>query len=220
MALRCAPRLRIFARAWILLSLAAPAPTAAQQRAVDLKGPQGPGNAVVSPDGAYGLFWGPLGLSIDDRHTHGQQFVMIVAAKLTATMAWSPDSAAFVVNHRVASDLEIAYLFDAKTLDQIDLGGRIAAADPELKRFIPEGANSPGSHFHAWRWLDAGHVLVEVQGHTVGQTVGNAVRPGECYGFRYSVSRTGEVRKLGGRAASLDSQVCESIENAFSESPQ
>jgi hypothetical protein len=92
---------------------------------------------VVSPDGAYGLFWGPLGLSIDDRHTHGQRFVMIVAVTLTATMAWSPDSAAFVVNHRVASDLEIAYLFDAKTLDEIDLGGRIAATDPELKRFIP-----------------------------------------------------------------------------------
>jgi hypothetical protein len=44
-----------------------------------------------------------------------------------------------VVNHRVARDLEIAYLFDAKTLDQIDLGGRIAAADPELGDLFPTG---------------------------------------------------------------------------------
>jgi hypothetical protein len=211
---------RIYARVWVLLGLATLASIAAQQRAVDLKGSQGPGNALVSPDGAHGLFWGPVGLWIDDRRTHGQRFVMIVAVTPTATMAWSPDSAAFVVNHRVASDLEIAYLFDAKTLDQIDLGGRIAAADPELTRFIPNGANSPGAHFHAGRWLDAGHVQVEVQGHTVGERVGNAVRSGECYGFRYSVSRMGRVRKLGGRAASLDSEVCGSIENGFLGLPQ
>jgi len=209
----CAARISICAWASILFGPAAYA--AAPQQAVAFKERPGPENAVVSPDGASGLF-----LWLHDGPTDGRRFVMILAVTQTATVAWSPDSSAFVVNHRVASDLEIACVFDLKTLDQIDLGGRIASADAELKRFIPDGANLPGSHFHARRWLDAAHVQVEVQGHTVGERIGNAVRPGECYGFRYSVSGTGGVRKLAGRAASLDSDVCGSIENGFSQSPE
>ncbi len=131
----------------------------------------------------------------------------------TLTVAWSPDSAAFIANHRAASDLELAYLYDVRTLNRLDLRGRILATDPEAARFVPGENAAPHSYFHAIRWLDARQVEVQLHGHTDGIREGNSVLPGECFDVRYRVSRDGVVQKLSQRVSPIsDKNGCDGIE--------
>ena len=129
----------------------------------------------------------------------------------TLSVAWAPDSAAFIANDRAFSDIETAYIYDVKTLNRVDLGGRVGAADPGVARFLPNGSNSPPSHFHAIRWMDSQHVEVQLNGHMDGAGNGTSVRPGDCFDLRYRVSRKGAVQQLSSRESSLDSKACDTI---------
>ena len=134
----------------------------------------------------------------------------------TLTLAWCPDSTAFIANDRVASDLEIAYIYDAKTLNRLDLRSRIVAADPGAIRFFEPGQVTAASvfgpnekvpttsHVHAIRWLDAQHVEVQFVGHTGGVLIGQSIEGGDCFELRYRVSRSGEVQRLSQRVVPID----------------
>jgi hypothetical protein len=61
----------------------------------------------------------------------------------TLTLAWSPDSAAFLADDRDVSDRELAHIYDVKTLRRLDLRKRILAADGGAARFVP--ASTPPS---------------------------------------------------------------------------
>jgi hypothetical protein len=187
------------------------AQVAGQDRSAGLKAPFGPANPLVSPDGAYALFGvqsivnAENALWLEDRRTHLRRLVFRATVQ-TLTLAWSPDSAAFFANDRAVSDVENAYIFDAKTLYRLDLAARItASAGPEAMRFLKD--RNDHSYFHAMRFIDARHVEVELYGHTVGS------RTGDCFNLRYKVSRDGEVQKLSERVASLSSKECEAIES-------
>jgi hypothetical protein len=189
---------------------------AGQQRSVSLKEPFGPENQLISPNGAYALFGiqSPVNkenaLWLEDLRTHERKMVFRVTVQ-TLTVAWSPDSAAFIANDRAVSDVENAYIFDVKTLDRLDLTARITAnAGPGAARFLKD--QNQHSYFHATRWLDARHVEVELYGHTDGIAKGTYVQSGDCFNLRYRVSRDGEVQKLSRRVASLDSQKCDAME--------
>jgi hypothetical protein len=202
----------------ILIAVGGVSQGAGQQQCAYLKLPYDPANALVSPDGTYALF-GPGGgrseLWLEDRRTHQRKMVFKVTLQ-TLTLAWSPDSTAFIANDRVASDLEIAYIYDAKTLNRLDLRSRIVAADPGAIRFFEPGqinaapAFGPNdkipttSHVHAIQWLDAQHVEVQLVGHTGGVSVGKTVVGGDCFALRYRVSRAGEVQKLSQRVVPID----------------
>jgi hypothetical protein len=183
-----------------------------------LKEPYGPQHALVSPNGAYALFGiqstvnAENALWLEDRRTHERRMVLAATVQ-TLTLAWSPDSAAFAVNDRALSDIENAYIFDAKTLERLDLAARItAAAGPEAARFLK--GRKDHSYFHVKRWLDARHVEVALYGHTVALLNGTAVEGGDCFELRYRVSRDGEVEKLGQKVAPLGAKVCGAIESA------
>jgi hypothetical protein len=185
---------------------------AAQAPSAFLKSPYGPANRVLSPDGDYALFgiYETSQLWLEDTHAHQRKLAFGVTIQ-TLTLAWSPDSAAFIANDRFVSDVENAYIFDVKTLDRLDLGSRIiAAADAGAACFLP-GENQH-SYFHAIRWLDARHVEVQLHGHTDGTWNKNSVRPGDCFDLRYRVGRDGAVQKLSQRVASLDSKACDTME--------
>jgi hypothetical protein len=131
----------------------------------------------------------------------------------TLTLAWSPDSAAFIANDRAVSDLEIAYIYDVKTLDRLDLRSPILAADSEAARFVPSEHAAPHSYFHAIRWLDARQVEVQLHGHTDGTRNGTSVRPGDCFDLRYRVGRDGVVQKLSQRVSAIsDKKGCDGME--------
>jgi len=190
-----------------------------EEQIVSLKPPFGPENQLVSPNGAYGLFGiqSPIGpdnaLWLEDRRTHERKVVFSVTVQ-TLTLAWSPDSAAFIANDRAFSDVENAYIYDVKTLDRLDLTSRItAAAGPGAARFLKD--QNQHSYFHATRWLDARHVEVQLYGHTEGVWKNGTFVPGaECFNLRYRVGRDGEVKKLSQRVASVDAKECEAIESA------
>ena len=56
-------------------------------------------------------------------------FSCVLRATLqTLTLAWSPDSTAFIANDRSAGDGELAWLYQARTLDRLDLRSFIVAA--------------------------------------------------------------------------------------------
>jgi len=182
---------------------------------VSLKEPYGPRHQLVSPNGAYALFGiqSPVNkenaLWLEDRKTHQRKMVFPVTVQ-TLTVAWSPDSAAFIANDRAASDVENAYIFDVKTLDGLDLTSLITA-NAEA-RFLKD--QNQHSYFHAMRWLDARHVEVALYGHTDSVPKGTYVQSGDCFNLRYRVSRDGTVQKLSQRVASLDSKDCDTIESA------
>jgi hypothetical protein len=205
-------------RAVCFLALFAALRIAGQERSVPLKPPFGPENPLVSPNGAYALFGIQSSVNsenvlwLEDEHSHERKRVLEATVQ-TLTLAWSPDSAAFLVNDRAFSDVENAYIFDAKTLDRLDLTSRITAAPgPGAARFLKD--RNDHSYFHAIRWLDPRHVEVQLYGHTDGVWNGTYVQGGDCFNLRYRVTRDGEVRKLSQRVALADSKECGVIESA------
>jgi hypothetical protein len=186
---------------------------AGQQRSAPLKPPFGPANPLVSPDGTYALFGSDKApqLWLEDKRTHERRMVFQVTLQ-TLTIAWSPDSAAFIANDRAASDLELACIYDVHTLDRLDLRNWILAADAAATRFVPDQNTAPHSYFHAIRWLDARHVEVQLHGHTDGTWNGTSGRPGDCFDLRYRVSRDGTVRKLSQRVSAVTSRGCAGME--------
>jgi hypothetical protein len=193
------------ARAVCLIAVIAVWQLQGQQPSAPLQRPYGPANLLVSPDGAHALFGNDRAaqLFLEDTRTH-QRVEVIKATIQTLTLAWSPDSAAFIVNDRAVSDLEFAYIYDAKRLDRLDLRSRILAADPEAARFVPGKGTAPHSYFHAIRWLNAKQVEVQLQGHTDGTWNGTSGRPGDCFDLRYRVGRDGVVHKLSQRVSPID----------------
>jgi hypothetical protein len=202
----------------ILFAVVTASQVSGQQQSVHLRMPYGPANTLVSPDGAYALF-GPGGgrseVWLEDKRAHQRRMVFKVTLQ-TLTLAWSPDSTAFIANDRAVSDIEIAYIYDAKTLDRLDLRSRIVAADPGAIRFFEPGqinaapvfapnAKIPTtSHVHAIQWLDARHVEVQLVGHTGRIMVGKTIEGGDCFELRYRVSRAGEVQKLSQHVSAID----------------
>jgi hypothetical protein len=195
------------------LAIIAVSQVGGQPRSAPLQPPFGPAHRLVSPDGAYALFGGgeAAQLWLEETRTHRRKMVFEVTIQ-TLTLAWSPDSAAFIANDRAASDIEDAYIYDVSTLQRLDVRSRILAADAEVARFVPGPNTAPHSYFHAIRWLDARRVEVQLHGHTDGTWNGASVRPGDCFDLRYRVSREGAVQKLSQRVLPLTLRGCDAIE--------
>jgi hypothetical protein len=209
-------------RAAFLMGILATFQVAGQQRSVHLKMPSGEANPLVSPDGVFALFGSDAAscqLWLEDRRTQERKRVLRATLQ-TLTLAWSSDSAAFIANDRATSDVEIAWVFEAKTLARLDLRSLIVAADPGSARFFVPGqiniasaaqANAKvptTSHVHAIRWLDARHVEAQLVGHTAGVRIGEAIQPGDCFDLRYRIERDGAVQKLSQRVSEITSRGC------------
>lgn len=182
---------------------------------------------VSSPDGQYALVGSEDGKSdlwIEDGAAHGRRRVLGTTV-VTVTVGWSPDSKAFFVNDRVASNVGRAYLYDPKTLSRVDLVDRIAAADRGAMRFMVPFA-LPGApkfdqnarpadhaHLYASRWLDAATVEVFLVGHTDSAGTPEHIRPSQCFSLHYRVSRNGVVQKLGQTVADEGTKACEDVED-------
>jgi len=153
---------------------------------------KGPDTRLTSPDGRYILYRVdvPDQLWIEDTHTHRRQLLISVGSTLSAS--WSPDGLAFLVQDHWASDRARAFVYDANTLQRLDLGSSILAADPDVKQFANGHA-----YFDVDRWEDAQHVVVYFHGHT-------DQFPVACFDFRYRVSRAGTVEKLSQRVFPTD----------------
>ena len=195
----------------ILIAFVSLSQLAAQQESVALEPPYGPANRLVSPDGIYALFGiAPTAeLWLENQRTHERKMVFNVTVQ-TLTLAWSPDSSAFIANDREASDLERTYIYDVRTLDRLDLRSRILASDPKAHPFVPNENTAPHSYCHATRWLDPKHVEVRLHGHTDGERIGNTFRPVQCFDLRYNIGKDGVVRKLSERVAPVASAGCAS----------
>ena len=165
---------------------------------------------LVSPNGAYALAGvaGRSELLLEDERTRERTRVMGITVE-TMTVAWSPDSAAFLVNDRYASDVECAYIYDTKTLERVDLGrlveNSIIGQEPKAARFLWDINTGIHSYFDAMRWLDAQHVELRLFGHTNGSP--DAI-PGECFDLRYRISRDGVVEKLSEHSAPIGVSEC------------
>jgi hypothetical protein len=196
-----------------LIALVAAFHAVAQPQSDALHEPSGPANPLLSPDRTRALYGEPEAshLWLENRRTHQRQLVTSATVQ-TLTLAWSPDSAAFIVNDRWASDQEMAYVYIADTLKRIDLRAPILAADPDTNRFVPGPHAAPHSYFHALRWLDPQHVEVRFHGHTDGVRQGNAIVPGDCFDLHYRVSLDGAVTRLSQKVFPLTSEACKSID--------
>lgn len=160
---------------------------------------------LTSPDGAYVLFGDDKAsqLWLENTQTHERRMVLKVTLQ-TLTLAWSPDSAAFIANDRETSDREFAYIYDVKTLGRLDLLQLILKEDPSAVRLVPSQTVSVHSYVHATRWLDSQHVGVRLHGHTDG--------PVNCFDLRYRVGREGQVRKLSERVFPVGPTGCDGAE--------
>jgi len=213
-------------RAAFLIGVLAVSQVAGQERSVHLKMPYGEANPLISPDGVFALFGSDAAscqLWLEGRRTHERKMVLRATLQ-TLTVAWSSDSTAFIANDRATSDVEIAWVYEAKTLDRLDLRSLIVATDPGSARFLVPGqiniapaaeANAKvptTSHVHAIRWLDALHVEAQLVGHTTGVRVGESIQPGDCFDLRYRIGRDGSVQKLSQRVSEITSKGCPGME--------
>ncbi len=155
--------------------------------------PLGPVTQLASPDG-YGILYGEksnsgLQLWIEDERTRRRTKLFDVGGTLSAV--WCADGSAFYVNDHWASDRERAYIYDAASLERMDIADRILAADPQSPRFA-----TGHSYFDIERWDGTHDVYVRFSGHTDEPPV-------TSFDFRYRVSRTGVVKKLSQRFAPI-----------------
>jgi hypothetical protein len=160
---------------------------------------------LTSPDGAYVLFGDDKAsqLWLENTRTHQRRMVFKVTVQ-TLSLAWSPDSAAFIANDRESSDREFAYIYDVKTLERLDLLQLILKQDPTAARFVPSQTRSVHSYVHGTGWLDAQHIGVRLHGHTDG--------PVDCFDLRYRVDRDGQVQKLSERVFPVTPTGCDGAE--------
>lgn len=157
--------------------------------------PRGPVKRLASPDGSKILYGVPYQKSasggpqlwIEDNRTHRRTKLFDVGGTLSAV--WSSDGSAFYVNDHWASDRERAYIYDAVTLQRLDIGDHILAQDPESRRF----ANGH-TYFAIEGWEGLQAVAVRFSGHTDQPPV-------LSFDFRYRISRTGAVKRLSRHVA-------------------
>jgi hypothetical protein len=169
---------------------------------LELNLPWGPVTELASPDGSrilYGVPYqngvndGPQ-LWIEDRRTHQRQMLLSIRSTLSAV--WAANGSAFSVNDHWASDSARGYIYDANTLQRLDLAGCILAADPSVDRLA-----SGHAYFDVERWETSQQVIVHLHGHTDQPPV-------VCFNFRYRVSRLGAVEKLSKRVFPVNKRFC------------
>ena len=160
--------------------------------------PFGKPGRLSSPDGRYVLFGRTTEtapeLWVEDTRTSRRTRLLELGG--TASAAWSPDGAAFYVNERWASDRARAYLYDAATLERVEIGKAILDSDSEAARFANGHA-----YFEVSRWEGPHNVAVSFHGHT-------DEAPVICFDLRYNVSRTGTVKKLTQHMAAVTEAGC------------
>jgi hypothetical protein len=160
----------------------------AQQPRLNL--PWGPVTRLVSPDGAHTLYGVPWRSGVNDapqlwiENMRTGEEHMLLSLGSTLSADWSPDGTAFSVNNHWASDREQAYIYDAGTLQRLNLGDRILAGDPEAKRFANGHA-----YFEVEHWDGSQYVIVNFHGHT-------DEAPVRCFDLQYRLNRDGDVEKL------------------------
>lgn len=174
-----------------------------------LNKPFGPVNRLLSPDGSQAL-WGDYDQSqlwLEDTRTHQRRMVRGITVP-TMTLAWSPDSTKFAVNDRAASNVEEAYLYDAASLNSLDLADRLTKSDARAEKIFKAADHS---YVHTLGWLDRDHVEVQLSGHTDGETAGGKFHPPDCFDFRYRVSINGEVQPLSALVARWSDPACKDL---------
>jgi hypothetical protein len=187
----------------VCLAMIAGLAAAQENRTITLKElclPSGPVTRLSSPDGSrilYGVPYqsgtndGPR-LWIEDTRTHQRKMLLSIGSTLSAV--WSPDGTSFSVQDHWASDSARSYIYDADTLQRLDLGRRILTVDQSGERFADGHA-----YFDFERWEDAQQVIVHFHGHTDQPPV-------VCFDFQYRVSRSGAVVKLSQRVFPINNQ--------------
>jgi hypothetical protein len=167
--------------------------------------PHGPVTRLPSPDGRRILYGVPYRkdvnqgpeLWIEDTRTGRRRMLVGVGGTLSAQ--WSADGSAFFVNDHWASDSARSYIYDANTLERLDVGSTILAADRAAEPFIQGHA-----YFEIEHWDGPAQAIVRFHGHTDAPPV-------LCFSLRYRLSRGGTVKKLSQRVAPVDQAVCRDI---------
>jgi hypothetical protein len=122
---------------------------------------------------------------------------MVLVVTRTASTGWSPTGAAFFVEDQEGTSLTSTYLYEADSLQRLDVGQRILTTDAEARQFA-----TGHYYFTVDRWLDADKILISFNGHTDHPPV-------TCFEFRYQVSRKGEVRRISQRTGSPYAPWCQ-----------
>jgi hypothetical protein len=156
---------------------------------------------LASPDASKTLFLVPYQsgvnneaqLWVEDTRTHRRQMLMNIARTLSA--AWNADGSAFYVQDNESSDDSFSYIYDANTLQRLNLAERILASDPGAGR-LTEGH----FYFDVDRWQGLGQVIVRLHGHT------DKPPPIVCFDSRYRVTRAGAVAKLSQRVSPVNNR--------------
>ncbi len=98
--------------------------------------------------------------------------------------SWSPDSSYFSVRDNVSSDTTRSYIYNAQTLERLDLAEGILEAFPGEKQFV--------EHAHSYvvleGWSNKHTALASLTGHTDRDKV-------VCSAFRFRVV-DGKFRRL------------------------
>jgi hypothetical protein len=121
-------------------------------------------------------------LWFEDSLSHARKLILDVSS--TASAGWSPEGDAFYVEDHIGSNITEAYIYEAASLNKLDIVDRIFAADPKAKQLA-----SGHAYFNVKRWQDNDNLLVRFTGHTDES-------PETCFDIRYLVNRSGAVKKL------------------------
>jgi hypothetical protein len=141
--------------------------------------------------------WYPLGPVNEQLRSESDEWLVWVREKAAQRRVWSPDRSAFYVNERLGSDSALAYVYEASTLERINVRDAIFKADSAAA-----SAAKGHVYFEIEQWQGSQHALARLHGHT-------DQFPVSCFEFRYEISRTGEVLKLSEHVATASAAGCE-----------
>jgi hypothetical protein len=145
-------------------------------------------------------------LSLINERAHDKKLVLKYGTGGDAI--WAPDSAAFIVNNRIGSNLGEAYLYRTDSLKKLDLTETLLSKDPSIHKLM-------GGHRYvlARKWLSKDTALVQFCGHT-DQT------PVVQFDFRYQINLDGAVRQLSRKQSALNDQGDCAWKDSDEKSPQ
>ncbi len=158
-----------------------------------LQFPYGAANRLASPDGRFVLYGEPYRAGVkngpelwfEDTATSARKRLLLLGGTVRAE--WSPDSTAFSVSDRRASDSTLAYIYDSATLGRVAVHDAIVRSDPNAAAFAEGHA-----YFDVERWDGPAAVVVRLHGHTDRSPV-------RCFDLRYLVTRGGKINRLSKR---------------------
>ena len=162
---------------------------APQKRTPVIDLPRGPLTRIASPDKSWTLVFECPNECAERKlwieKTQPKQRRLVSEYERSLGVSWAPDSRHFFVYDEAGSNEGFSYIYDAATLDKLNLAELVTAHDKAAVPFLKAGH----SYMRAKYWIDAHALIAILTGHFDES-------PSHSFTLKYRIGIDGNIRRL------------------------